>query len=390
MDAQITEALAIVEARRPYLERYAAGLGLRDHDLDDCLSEARVAAWKAVKGFDPSRNGDLAARVVTIARQRMLDLRKYERRQRREPWRGRVGLEQITPPSVEGETVGIDVRDLAAAMSADSSTIVDLLCDGYQPKELASIGVPGEMIRAARDEAAAILIGGGNMKLRLYLEERAREINLRPPPQPDEADKELANRIFCAHKKPVRRLKIGAARKGVGDLDPPDVEPARAQSPATAGAVESAHECARNGCSNRAAVSSKFCGLDCAELVVQAYEKIPSRSRSVSHGEIRSGGFEGTASPEAVAALVNPFSERFAAHWVFELFRESALQPPGAEYDREKIIDLVVATCKQKGVALKTPRERVRRVVTETRAKGFELLKDDDGRLKLTGRRVKP
>lgn len=384
----IDEALSIVEARRPYLERFAAALDLRDHDLDDCLSEARVAAWKAVEGFDPSRNGDLAARVVTIARQRILDLRKWERRQRRGPWRGRVGLEAISPPSVEGETVGLDARDLAAAMSSDSSTIVQLLCEGYQPRELASVGVPGEMIRAARDEAAAILIGGGNMKLRLYLEERAREIKLRPPPQPDEDDRALANRIFLAHRKPVRRLKIGAPKKGVGDIARSD-DPPPPRAPAPAGAVESAHDCARNGCGNRAAVGSKFCGLDCAEMIVQSLEKIPSRSRTMSKGEAKAGGYEGIASPEAVASLENPFPEKAAAHWVFEMFRESSLQPPGAEYTREKIIDLVVATCKQKHVALKSPRERVRRVVTETRAKGFELLKDDDGRLKLTGRRVK-
>jgi len=145
--------------------------------------------------------------------------------------------------------------------------------------------------------------------------------------------------------------------------------------------------CALNGCDERAAKRSKYCSLGCAETEIAALRKRIRETKSVfSRADIEASGYTGESSAEAILALENPFGGRSAAHYAFELFRESGLREG---LHREEIIDRLIDACDRKNIPLRSPRERVRRVTTDVRALGFELVKDYEGRFRLTGRRVK-
>ena len=145
--------------------------------------------------------------------------------------------------------------------------------------------------------------------------------------------------------------------------------------------------CALDGCDNIAAKRASHCSLACAEAQIKLLRKRIRESKSVfSRADIEASGYVGEYSVEAILAIENPFSGRSAAHYAFELFRESGLR---GGLNREEIIDRLIEACDRKNIPLRSPRERVRRVVTDTRALGFELLKDDAGQIRLTGRRVK-
>jgi len=146
--------------------------------------------------------------------------------------------------------------------------------------------------------------------------------------------------------------------------------------------------CALDGCDERAAKRSRYCSLACAEKEIAGLRKRIRETRSrFSAADIKASGYSGEASPVALRGLRNPFGERSAAHVVFEILRSAGLGD-GINRDRERLIDRLVDLCTRKNVRLHSPRERVRGVVRVIRSKGFELLKDDAGRFRLTGRRV--
>lgn len=144
--------------------------------------------------------------------------------------------------------------------------------------------------------------------------------------------------------------------------------------------------CALDGCDNIAAKRASHCSLACAEAQIKLLRKRIRESKSVfSRADIEARGYAGESSAESILALENPFSGRSAAHYAFELFRESGLR---SGLHREEIIDRLIDACDRKNIPLRSPRERVRRVMTDVRSLGFELLKDVAGRFRLTGRRV--
>ena len=144
--------------------------------------------------------------------------------------------------------------------------------------------------------------------------------------------------------------------------------------------------CAFKDCDNKTAKLSKYCSLACAELEISGLRKRIREAKSLfSRADIEASGYVGESSAEAILALENPFGGRSAAHYAFELFRESGLR---SGLHREEIIDRLIDACDRKNIPLRSPRERVRRVMTDTRALGFELVKDYEGRFRLTGRRV--
>ena len=143
--------------------------------------------------------------------------------------------------------------------------------------------------------------------------------------------------------------------------------------------------CALNSCDNKAAKLSKYCSLACAEKQISELRKAMGPRRRFSPEEIKKAGFAGDFSPANIRGLNNPFGDKSAAHVAFEILRNAGLSKG---INREEFIDRLVEICIRKNVALHSPRERVRRVMTEIRAMGFELLKDDAGRIGLTGRRV--
>lgn len=144
--------------------------------------------------------------------------------------------------------------------------------------------------------------------------------------------------------------------------------------------------CAERFCDNKAASRSRFCSLACADkCVVELLKRIRESRSRFSATEIEASGYAGEASPAALRALRNPFAERSAAHEAFEILREAG---HGNGINREEFIDRLVEICMRKNISLSSPRERVRRVMTNIRAMGFEILKDDSGRFRLTGRRV--
>lgn len=143
--------------------------------------------------------------------------------------------------------------------------------------------------------------------------------------------------------------------------------------------------CALSGCDERAAKLSKYCSLACAEKQISGLRKAMGPRRRFSPAEITAAGYSGDVSPVDLRALSNPFGDKSAAHVAFEILREAGL---GDGINRERFIDRLVEICLRKNVHLRSPRERVRRVMTDIRAMGFELLKDDAGRIRLTGRRV--
>lgn len=53
-----------------------------------------------------------------------------------------------------------------------------------------------------------------------------------------------------------------------------------------------------------------------------------------------------------------------------------------------EIVDRLINACDKRNITLRSPASRVKRTISEIRSRGFELLKDDQGRLRLTGRRV--
>ena len=143
--------------------------------------------------------------------------------------------------------------------------------------------------------------------------------------------------------------------------------------------------CALKDCDIKAAKLSKYCSQVCAEKEISKLRKAMGPRRRFTSEEIQRDGFEGEASDAALRAAVNPFGEKSAAYIAFEILRDAGY---GNGINREQFIDRLVDVCMRKNVNLHSPRERVRRVMTEMRAMGFELLKDDAGRFRLTGRRV--
>jgi len=144
--------------------------------------------------------------------------------------------------------------------------------------------------------------------------------------------------------------------------------------------------CAERFCDNKAAPRSKFCSLACADkCVVELLKRIRESKSRFSAAEIEASGYVGEASPVALRGLRNPFREKSAAHEAFEILRIASL---GDGINRELFIDLLERRCLRGNVQLRSPRERVRRTISEIRSKGYELSKDEAGRFRLTGRRV--
>lgn len=143
--------------------------------------------------------------------------------------------------------------------------------------------------------------------------------------------------------------------------------------------------CALNGCDNKAAKLSKYCSQVCAEKEISKLRKAMGPRRRFSPEDLEASGYSGEASPAGLRALRNPFAEKSAAHVAFEILRDAGLVDA---MNREQIIDRLVEVCHARNIALHSPRERVRRVLTDIRALGFEMLKDDAGRFRLTGRLV--
>lgn len=144
--------------------------------------------------------------------------------------------------------------------------------------------------------------------------------------------------------------------------------------------------CALDGCDNKAAKRATHCSLACAEAQIKNLRnRLREMPRRFSSEDLAKSGYAGEDSDQTIRALRNPFGERTAAHVGFELFRESG-HGPGLH--REEIIDRLVERCHQKGIPLRSPRSSVRRTVTEIRSRGYELIKDNRGRLRLTGKRI--
>jgi len=387
-------AVAVVERYRPLIERFAFGLHLRDHDVEDCMSLARETAWKAAPRFRTDGGQQFEGFLMECVKRRLLDARKYERRQCRSPWFNRVRFEDresnvMTCATMDAGEAEVSAADIVDSLSTDSATIVRLLLDGHGAGELAAAGVPDEKLEQARTEVACRMIEDRRMELRHYLEERARELQLTPAPQPDEADYDLTNRIlalFTARSTKLRVVPVPEAEAEIERPAPVESGPVRPAGEASAGAIMGANPCARPGCDKPAAPGEEYCSIGCAVDELSAAGKIHKADRQMPRSDLKEGGYSGTAGDESVAALANPFGKRTAAHWCFEIFREAGLN--GAGFTKEEMTDKLAAACKRKRITLKVPHERVRRCITETRRLGFELLKDDAGRFRLTGRRV--
>lgn len=145
--------------------------------------------------------------------------------------------------------------------------------------------------------------------------------------------------------------------------------------------------CALDGCDNKAAKRATHCSLACAEAQIKVLRKRVRESKTrFSAEEIKAAGYGGEASPAALRGLRNPFAGRSSAHVAFHVLRDASFHDG---VNREQFIGRLEEACRKKNIPLHSPRERVRRVMTDIRARGFELTKDDAGRFRLTGRRIK-
>jgi DNA-directed RNA polymerase specialized sigma24 family protein len=389
VDTALTErAVSAVERYRPFIRRYVAGLQLREHDIEDCMSHAREAAWKAAPKFRTDGGKQFDGFLLDCVKRRLLDLRRHERRKSRAPWFNRCSLEHVTACTEGAQVAKATATDIVDSLSTDSATIVRAMMAGHGAGELAAAGVPDEMMEQARTEVACRMIEDGPMELRFYLEERARELQLSPAPQPDETDYDLMNRILSRFAARSKKLRVVPVPENGETKPAPRVSQAGGNVPsdATAGAITGAQPCDHKGCDKAAAPGEEYCSIACAVAEMDAAGRIPPAPRQQTRGDLEGAGYTGTAGEESITALANPYKKRAAAHWCFEVFREAGLSGPG--FTKEEMAEKLAATCKRKRITLKVPHERVRRCITETRRLGFELLKDDAGRFRLTGRRV--
>lgn len=337
----------------PFIQKFAKNLGLIHTDIDDWLQTARTVYWEVRDKFEEDGGKSLNSFILDMLKLRLIDLKRAEGNQNRFWLRESLSLsvDDTFCACPEGRALELNVSD-------DSKTILKLLYSGYSVTELRrNLGIPSRSINKAKDELMVQFAKEDRMKLRVFLEERARELGISI--EEDEKDYEVANRILSHGHSVKRRFRIVPAVNGTGD-----------KKEKNCGYCED----------NTAVDGSKFCSLMCAEKAFKDLKKEKVRKKAfVKTAVDHKKEFEGDICEESIRGLVNPFPPNTGANEVFELFRVGGTKKILAENLDKVLLD--------KNIKCISPDERIRRVITDTRARGFELAKSKGGFFKLTGRR---
>jgi hypothetical protein len=288
---------------------------------------------------------------------RLLDLKNEESYVNRHWLRG----PSLDEHEINGITATAVATSLDLDVSKDSKTILNLFIQGYTERELERAEFPIEFIQHAKDEAvlAFLLSGENGMKLREFLMQRCQELSIQVVGTED--DLSLANLILSNGANAKRRLRV---------VPVPEDQP------------KDGRKCAMVNCDNRALRGSSFCSLSCAEETMKSMKREVRVKEALvmrQGKESKEEQYQGEASEDGIAALINPFDAGTAAREVFELFRTGGT--------KEQLAESADRALQQGGIKCVSPSERVRRVITDVRRLGFELVKSKGGVFRLTGRK---
>jgi len=121
---------------------YTVSYFIRTHALkqprEDLIAEARLAAWRAVKTYDETKNAKLKTYVVNCVSNRLRDLR------RRETAKRRVHIDIPLDPDIFGSTSTdelialIDLKARVEKLSGDKRKIVEMIINGQNKKQIFS------------------------------------------------------------------------------------------------------------------------------------------------------------------------------------------------------------------------------------------------------------
>jgi len=338
----------------PFIKNFGYRLGLKHTDQEDWFQTARTVFWEVRSKFRNGAGKSLDSFILDMLKLRLLDLKRAEANQNRFWLRESVDIDKVSVFLPEQEK-----RVLELNVSKDSATVLRLIFAGYSKVELhRKLGFPVGVINHAKDEALLQFVKEGDMKLRGFLEERCKELSIQFDGNDD--DLGLANKILTIGKTAKRKFKIVPASSGGGDA--------------------AATVCKNRSCDNNTVNGLKFCSVVCAE---QAFNALNREHKSKKRPFIQStngdGEYKGEAGEQEIRDLINPYEKETAAYIIFDLFRLGGTK----EILAEKLGQIV----QEKDIKCTSPSERVRRVITDTRRLGFEVLKSKGGFFRLTGRK---